>query len=477
MSSEHRAKRRILAGLFIAAILVVQALASEQAKTVTAELRQAYAQLNEARHHGLISQPSQATFPRAGSLLWIASDQYSPRAVDVSQNDSSNGDSRKHADALFALAKRAAEAGQLSLAFQWVTEALHENPDHAEARRVLGYEQRDGKWLTEYGVRMADARQPKAWHPKFAWIAPSDVARYEAGERLVDGRWVSAEVDAGRRGSIEDGWVVRTDHFLVRTNHSLEAGAELAARLERLHQVWRQLFAGFYLSEREIRELFAGRRQPRRVSQPMRVWYYRTKEEYVAALTKWQPRIAETLGIYFDDRREAHFYAAAETNTATLYHEAVHQLFQETGPSARRVGSLANFWIIEGVATYFETLTEHLDPQAGRRYTIGEATSGRLPAAHRRLHEGYYVSLAELTTLGKDDLQRRADLQQVYSQMAGLTAFLMDAEGGRYREPLVRFLGDVYSGRDSPDSLTKATGLSFEELDAAYRRHMTSLPD
>jgi hypothetical protein len=209
----------------------------------------------------------------------------------------------------------------------------------------------------------------------------------------------------------------------------------------------------------------------------MRVWYYRTKEEYVAALTKWQPRIAETLGIYFDDRREAHFYAAAETNTATLYHEAVHQLFQETGPSARRVGSLANFWIIEGVATYFETLTEHLDPQAGRRYTIGEATSGRLPAAHRRLHEGYYVSLAELTTLGKDDLQRRADLQQVYSQMAGLTAFLMDAEGGRYREPLVRFLGDVYSGRDSPDSLTKATGLSFEELDAAYRRHMTSLPD
>ena len=57
----------------------------------------------------------------------------------------------------FDLAKQAADAGQLSLAFQWATEALRENPDHADARRVLGYEQRDGQWLTAYGVKMFDA--------------------------------------------------------------------------------------------------------------------------------------------------------------------------------------------------------------------------------------------------------------------------------------------------------------------------------
>ena len=64
----------------------------------------------------------------------------------------------KYAGGLFELAKQAAEAGQSSLAFQWATETLRENPDHADARRVLGYVERGGKWLTPYGVQNARRR-------------------------------------------------------------------------------------------------------------------------------------------------------------------------------------------------------------------------------------------------------------------------------------------------------------------------------
>jgi hypothetical protein len=281
---------------------------------------------------------------------------------------------------------------------------------------------------------------------------------------------------------MEDGWLIRTDHFLVRTNHSLEAAAELAVRLERLHQVWRQLFAGFYLSEREVRELFAGRRLPRRQAQPMRVLYHRNKNEYVTALAKRQPRIAETIGIYFDAEKEAHFFASDAANDAqtmaTLYHEAAHQLFQECRPSARHVGALANFWIIEGVATYFETLVEHNDRIAGLYYTIGEANRGRTPAARARLlTDNFYVPLAELSSWGKDDLQRQPELAKIYSQSAGLAAFLMDGDEGRYREPLVRFLNVVYAGRDNARTLATAAGVSLEELDAAYRRYLERLPE
>jgi hypothetical protein len=370
----------------------------------------------------------------------------------------------------------------LSLAFQWATEALRENPDHAEARRVLGYEQHQGRWLTEYGIRMAQARQPRVWHAKYGWIGPEDAPRYEAGERLVGNRWVSAEADAARHARLEDGWLIRTDHFLVRTNHSLEAAAELAARLERLHQVWRQLFAGFYLPEREVRELFAGRRLPRRQAQPMRVFYHRNKNEYVTALAKRQPRIAETIGIYFDAEKEAHFFASDvgdfDRNAATLYHEAAHQLFQECRPAARHVGALANFWIIEGVATYFETLVEHNDPIAGRYYTIGEANRGRIPAARDRLlRDDSYVPLAQLSSWGKNDLQRQPELAKIYSQSAGLAAFLMDGDEGRYRESLVRYLNDVYAGRDDARTLATAAGVSLEELDAAYRRYLERLSE
>jgi hypothetical protein len=408
--------------------------------------------------------------PATGSLLFVASDQYTPAIPE----DQSDEDRRKYADVLFELAKKAADAEQLSLAFQWATEAVRENPNHSEARRVLGYEQLDGVWLTSYGVRMADAGN--VWHPYFGWIAEEDIPRYEAGERLVGSRWMTAEADAARRKQMKNGWQVRTDHFLVTTNHSLEAAAELAARLERLHQVWRQLFAGFYLSENEVRRLFAGEREPRRQVRPFRVYYHRDLEHYADALHRRQPRAADTLGIYFDEDSEAHFFAGENQDAATLYHEAVHQLFQESRPAARQIGRDANFWIIEGIATYFETLTEHVDREAGLFYTVGESNAGRLPAARNRLQEGYFIPLAQLVPMGKMDVQEHPDIAKLYSQSAGLAAFLMDAHDGRYREPLVRYLKEVYVDHDNEQSLRQATGGSYGELDAEYRRYIESLP-
>jgi hypothetical protein len=429
-----------------------------------------------AKYVRLISENRESQL-KSGRVLFVPQDEYSLENTRPLNDAETKLRRDQLANEIFALAKQAAKAGELSLAFQWATETLRENPDHADARRVLGYEQRDGKWLTAYGVQMFDAREPKVWHPKFGWIGPTQAARYEAGERLVGGRWISAASDAARHTTMSNGWLVRTDHFLVRTDHGLEAAAGLAGRLEHLQQIWRQLFAGYYLTEREVRGLFAGERPPRRQSQPMRVFYHRNKDAYVAALVKRQPRIAETLGIYFDVEREGHFFAGDDAAAGTLYHEAVHQLFQESRPAARRAGSIANFWIVEGVATYFETLREHSAGEPGRFYTIGDPTTGRLPAARQRLlNDAFYVPLAELVTWGKDDLQRQPELGKIYSQAAGLAAFLMDADGGRYREPLVRYLNDIYAGRDDAQSLSKATGLSYAELDAAYRRYLQSLP-
>jgi hypothetical protein len=413
--------------------------------------------------------------PKTGLLLFVAPDQYTPLSSMDDEDGNHDRDHRKmYADALFELAKRAAETGQLSFAFQWATEAVREDPGHAEGRRVLGYERRDGRWLTPYGVRMADAG--KTWHAKYGWIAASDSSRYDAGERFVAGRWLSALDAATRHREMKNGWQLRTDHFLITTNHSLEAAAELAAKLERLHQVWRQLFAGFYLTEREVGALFSGERVPRRQVRPFRVYYHRTKRQYVAALRGRQPRIADTLGIYFDTHRQAHFFAGAEENAGTLYHEAVHQLFQESRPAARHIGGATNFWVIEGVATYFETLTEHFEPQLGLYYTVGDSTAGRLPAAQDRLADGFYVPLGELTRLGKEDVQRHPDIAKLYSQSTGLTAFLMHSRGGRFREPLVRYLGAVYAGRDDGESLAELTGRRYSELDAEYRQFMESLP-
>ena len=366
----------------------------------------------------------------------------------------------KYADALFALAKRAAEAGQLSLAFEWATETVRENPDHADARRVLGYEQHDGQWLTPYC--QADGRR-----------------RQELGSAGRLGRERTtrrSESQAGHR----DGWQVRTDHFLVTTNHSLDAAAELAARLERLHQVWRQLFAGFYLhrarSPRAVRRRAAAAQAAPAVSRvlPPRQGRLRRRAPPPPAADRRNAR-----HLFRRRPRSPLLRRGDETRTrpARSTTRPSTSCSRKRGPPPGTSARPANFWIIEGVATYFETLTEHRDPEAGLYYTIGESSAGRLPAARERLlADGFYVPLAELDELGKDDLQRHPEIAKLYSQSTGLAAFLMDGDGGRYREPLVVYLTAVYAGRDDAESLSDATGATNSELDAAYRRYMESLP-
>src|SRR3954467_8666120 len=239
-------------------------------------------------------QSTRPATPASGSLLFVAPDQYTPATAAVKLADQA---ATKHADALFELAKQAADAGQSSLAFQWTTDVLRENPDHANARRVLGYVERDGKWLTAYGAKMLDAG--KIWDSQRGWVSAK-------GEKPAVG---GGAADATRHAEIKNGWQVRTDHFLVTTNHSQAAGAELAARLERLYQVWRQLFAGFYYSDKEVRGLFAGERIARVPSRQFRVFYHRNREDYVNSLSRRKRKIGETLGIYFDTNSEAHFFA------------------------------------------------------------------------------------------------------------------------------------------------------------------------
>jgi hypothetical protein len=437
----------------------------------------------QAKYQELSKQFAQAnpgwrpTVPRSGNLLFVASDEYSPAPTS---DESTRAARNKYADSLFELAKEAAEAGQSSLAFQWATETVRENPDHADARRVLGYAERGGKWLTPYGVKMRDAG--KIWDAQKGWVTADATAASIPESRI----------DASRHTDIKNGWQVRTDHFFVTTNHSLAAGAELAARLERLYQIWRQLFAGFYYSDQEVKGLFAGERIARVSARQFKVFFHRNRDDYINNLSRRQPQIADTLGIYFDANAEAHFFAedkvggkaasgteagaTSDASAATLYHEAVHQLFQESKTGAKRIGEISNFWVIEGVATYFETLTEHNDPKAGLYYTIGELSAGRLPKARERVHDNYYVPLADLTKIGKIEMQHRDDVAKLYSQSSGLAAFLLDGADGRYREPMVRYLQAVYTRHDNDQTLAEATGSSYSELDAAYRRFMESLP-
>jgi len=375
----------------------------------------------------------------------------------------------------FSRAREACEAGDIGAALRLATEAVVADPDHADARRVLGYRRIGQHWAGSYAARRLE--RGETWNPKFGWIKTADLPRYEAGERPFGKRWISAKDDARRHTTIDKGWKIRTDHFRVTTNHSRQEASQLAARLEELYQVWQQLFGQFSLKRAELIKRFDGKESSGYRRKPFEVVYYRTREEYNTALRQQQPRIEMTLGIYFDTTRTTHFFAGEAQDPGTIYHEAIHQFFHESGRSARHVGANSNAWLIEGVACYFESLVEHRDPSGEHFFSIGTPGAGRLPAArHRLLVDDFYVPLAELSALGIKDFQQRTDLPRLYSQAAGWVTFLMHSQAGVYRPALVETLQRLYTGRDRGSTLEDLTGRSFAELDREYRRFLEALP-
>lgn len=403
-----------------------------------------------------------------GQFVLVAPDDYAGSA-------STRPAEPERAAKLSALAHEAAKLGEAALAIRLATEAVAADPDCEPARLALGYEKHDGRWLTAYGVRMA--KRGLEWNAKYGWIDPADLARYESGERRRNRQWVSQEVDTAEHADIAKGWAVRTDHFNVTTNHSLEAGVALAGKLEQLYQVWLSLFADFAIDDGELRDRFERHRVPGVRSRPFQVLYHVSQDAYNSHLRSRQPRIAETIGIYFDHQREAHFFFSDQFETdPTLFHESVHQLFQESGTARRDPGSRDNFWAIEGVATMFESLTQQKSDEGDVYYTIGTPEAGRLPAARRRLLEqGYRVPLAELVTLGKADLQTRPDLAPLYGQMAALATWWMQTpEGGQC---FVDYLGKVYAGAAEPATLATLSGKTYAVLDAEFREFLEHLPD
>ena len=370
---------------------------------------------------------------------------------------------------LFELAAGAANARDFAVAFQLVHATLREDPEHEAARRLLGFKQHEGKWLSQYELTKAQANQQ--WHERFGWLPEKHVKRYESGERFFKGRWISADDDARLHANIDRGWDIATEHYQVRTNHSLEEGVRLASRLEEFYRVWRQVFVRYYSSDNELARLFRDGAPPNRAPRPHQVTYFHDRDEYNDALVREQPQIRISTGYYSGNNRTAYFFAGPEQSDSNIYHEATHQLFSEL-KQVKEVGRDANFWIVEGIACFMESYKP-----GNRLVTLGGADAVRLDNARVRLvRDDFHLPLAELCGLGMNDLQRHDDIKMLYSEAAGLTYFLMFADEGRYRQALVDYLAAVYANRDRRETLSELTKTSYRNLDEQYQKFIRHLP-
>lgn len=343
---------------------------------------------------------------------------------------------RERAASLFDEATRAVEGDKAAYAYQLLHEVLREDPDHAEARRILGYrKQARGGWSLSGAATDNTPTQPRFAHPKLAWQPRTY-------------------------------WRLETPHFSITTNHSADAAKDLGEKLEKLNALWRQVYFDYWSTAEGLKARFDGGSESLARTRPKhQVVLFASREQYLVHLRPVEPQIDLTSGIYLDRQRTSYFYAGDPDVEPTWQHEATHQLFQEVVPDAvDRPGQSQNFWAIEGVAMYMESLAPHEG-----FWTVGGCEADRVQFARYRALAGDFAPPLERTAaLGREQVQRDPDIRKWYAHFAGLVHFLMDGEQGRHRPAFIRLLTMIYRGQDRGDSLALLTETNFDQLNEQY---------
>lgn len=365
------------------------------------------------------------------------------------------------------LAQRSCEAVRL------LHLALRDDPDHARGREAGGWVRRDAEWLAPEAAKRLD--RGEAYDPAYGWMPKAKLQRYRAGERSDRGRWVAAADDEQRPRDVKHGREFHSDHWEIVSTAGLADAAALALRLEETRHVWRQVFGGFALEPKDLERRLEGRGRAAPHS-PHSAILCAGRGQYVTELEPLEPLIGKTNGIYWLPTKTIWFFADAagdppELDPITIHHEATHQLFTEAradvGKARHLAGERCGFWAIEAAACYLETI----EPTPFG-WIVGGRDAGRVPAAKERLDDGFQVPLEELCRLGRKAFQSDDRLPQLYSQIAGLADFFMNAADGRYRESFLEYLVRVYSGTADPETLSRLCRKPYAELDADYRRHL-----
>lgn len=402
------------------------------------------------------------------------------------------------AKALFDLALRASKPPEsYALADECLRGVIERQPDHAEARRLLGYVPHKGGWATPFASKnLADGFV----HDRtYGWVRRDWVPHLERGElpdRSPSKRWLpAAEADALRRDWATR-WEITTEHFRIFANVPLNEAISFGRKLEDLHQLFFALMADVIDPSR----LPLAQRFKKPDSKPSaatakgplyQVYYFATRDEYTDYVRPLLGDNAKTsLGTYFPKKEAPKDYGGISyffndvggqlDITSTLYHEASHQLLFESAGANNYAQNSGQYWVFEGLGTYFETL-QH-EPDGALR--IGGLVGPRIAQARTRLIDRReFIPIEKFVSFGRARFwgdNGVGDIHLNYAESMALAVFLMQADGGRHREAFLDYVLDAYKGRFRPGaakrSLEDQLGIGYPELDRQFLDYLGRVP-
>lgn len=305
---------------------------------------------------------------------------------------------QRHARFWVSTAQRQATEGDEWSAYRSLWRAVREDPDNADAKRVLS------PLLLALNVRS----KPRVWRtadPQLAW-SPGSYSRLD------------------------------TANFQILSRADANVTSDIARQLEQFYALWTQIFYPLWAPPNVINARLAGRGNSWTPRREFRVVVCKDRKEYLEVLGAAESNIGVSVGYYNTDTQLSFFYPGDQL-AVTLFHELTHQLLAEgsqlQGSKSQKYDH--DFWMVEGIALYMESLVD-----CGNHWQVGGWTAPRLQAArYRGLHDGYWIDWDAFTSGGREQWKADVDIGQLYTQAAGLTHYFLD--------PRPRTAADQESGR------------------------------
>jgi len=244
------------------------------------------------------------------------------------------------------------------------------DPDHAEARKELGYMKKGGKWVIEEEEMLR--RGFKKYGGK--WISGEEYRR-------IMGEKKGIMKGIGRRFKESEGvpWTlaepIESDHYLLKCNSTEQVAKRYLQVMESLFTAYSQLLGEFEPNYRDKGIIYI----------------FRNQDEFMDFTLQ-----GRGIGGYFSpiDRkvRTYHGSFALTGNTdMVLAHEATHQFQHRVIKNWKAVP----FWLVEAMAVYFGDGTR-ISP---KKVELNVIPRDRLQTLRDAIHGGFYVNLMKLVKI------------------------------------------------------------------------------
>jgi len=422
--------------------------------------------------------PAQTSGPSGGSEPW-KSDLETIR--------------KQAATEFLGLAKQAATASppHWGLASLCVRDAIEHDPDQGEARRLLGFEPHEGGWARPFAIRQLKAGN--VLHPLYGWVHKSWVPKLEAGQLPAPTNlrtskkdmWLPAAAADRLRADGNPPWKISTEHFEIQSNVPLSKSIAFGRRLEAFHELFYTVMADVIGNRLPIANRIKNpslRTEP--AYRPHLIYYFATKDQYLDHLKNVAPPdVDQSLG-YYDppasgqkNRKPAYFFLdeGGQIDTlATLYHRGWQQLLFESPVGNAYRKNEGNYWVFEGLGTFFETVMIHPDGSMEVGGFVGpriEAAVAQFARKQSEIPTGLFVGLR------KEIFNLEGQIHTNYQQAMALTLFLMRWHDGTYRDAFLEYVRDALKGNLRPGQappLRDRLGVTYETIDAEFHEFLKS---